>query len=68
MEDLAQYTPTELLKLVNDNNVKHESLRLEVIYYTHEIDNLEQIINEKLKVIDQLEKNYIALIEEMDKR
>ena len=68
MEDLTKYTPTELLKLINDNNAKHESIKQEIIVHTVEIDNIETKINEKIKQLDELEKNYIILIEEMDKR
>jgi len=68
MEDLTQYTPTQLLKMVNDTNTKHEQLKAEVITHTFEIDGLEVLINNKLKLIAELEKNYIDLIEEMNNR
>jgi hypothetical protein len=68
MEDLTQYTPTELLKIINDNNAKHEAIKQEIINHTIEIDNIETLINEKIIILDELEKNYVILIEEMDRR
>jgi len=68
MEDLSKYTPTELLKIINDNNAKHEVIKQEIINHTVEIDDLEKLINKKIAILDELEKNYITLIEEMNNR
>lgn len=68
MEDLSKYTPTELLKLINDAKNKHESLKQEIINHTLEIDNLEETINKKIEQLDEIEKQYVQLIEEMEKR
>jgi hypothetical protein len=68
MEDLSKYTPTELLKLINDVKTKHEILRQEIINHTLEVDELERIINEKLEILTEFEKNYVVLIEEMNKK
>jgi len=68
MEDLKKYTPIELNKMINDVKEKHDSLKQEVIAHTIEIDSLEKVINEKILVISQLEKNYIELIEEITSR
>jgi len=68
MEDLSKYTPTELLKLINDVKIKHEILRQEIINHTLEVDELERIINEKLEILTEFEKNYVVLIEEMNKK
>lgn len=68
MGELFDYTPTELLKAINDINVKHESLKLEIINHSIEIDDIEEIIKNKLTVLDELEKTYIILIEEINNR
>lgn len=68
MEDLSIYTPTQLFKLLNDTKDDHEKLKNEVIEDTKKIDEIEIIINEKLKKITQLEKKYVNLIEEINKR
>jgi hypothetical protein len=68
MEDLKKYTPIELNKMINDVKEKHDTLKQEVIAHTIEIDSLEKVINEKIMVISQLEKNYIELIEEITSR
>ena len=68
MENLTKYTSTELLKLINDTKLKHDLLKQEIINYTIEVDELEKKINEKLEILTEFEKNYIELIEEINKR
>ena len=68
MENLSKYTPTELLKMVNDVTTRHDALKQEIINHTIEADELEKKINEKLTILDELEKNYVDLMEELNKR
>lgn len=68
MEDLKKYTPTELLKFINETKDSHDKLKEEIISDTFKMDELEKIINEKLDNLDNLEKKYIALIEEINNR
>ena len=68
MENLDQYTPTELLKMINDINKIHDRIKAEIIGHTIDVDNLEIVINNKLSLLEELEKKYIELIEEIDKR
>ena len=62
MEILSKYTPTELLKMINDVKLKQE-----IINHTIEVDTITVKINEKLEELNKLEKNYVALIEEINK-
>jgi len=68
MENLSEYTPTQLLKMINDLKLKHDTLKQEIISHTFEVDELEKTINQKLAILTESEKNYVALIEEMEKR
>jgi hypothetical protein len=68
MKNLSGHTATELLKMSNDIATRHEHLKREVIELTFESDLLEKKINEKLLEIEELEKNYVELMEEMSKR
>ena len=68
MENLVNYTPTELLKLINDAKASHDQLKQEIIDHTFEIDEIERLINTKINQLDEIEKKYIALIEEMNNR
>ncbi len=68
MEDLSKYTPTELLKMINDIKQKHDNLRQLIIDNTYVLDELQNKINNDLVELNELEKNYVALIEEMEKR
>jgi hypothetical protein len=66
MEDLSKLTPTELLKRGNDIKVKHDALKQEIIDITFEIEKLENNIEEKLLVMDELERNYVRIIETIE--
>jgi len=68
MEDLTKYTPTELLKQINDTQFNHENLKQEIVELTYDIDEIEIKINNKLEELTILEKNYISLIEELNNR
>lgn len=68
MENLSGHTEIQLVKLINDIKIKHDTLKQEVIGHTFEIDVLTKKVNEKLIVIEQLEKNYVELIEELSTR
>jgi membrane-bound ClpP family serine protease len=68
MEELSNYSPTELLKLINDSKTKHESLKKEIIDDTFKVDELEKTINEKLNDLTVIEQNYVKLIEELNNR
>lgn len=68
MEDLSKYTPTELLKIINDTKVEHEKVKGEIVGETHEVDALEKSINNKIKILTELEAKYVLLLEEMEKR
>lgn len=68
MEDLSIYTPTELLKLINDAKNKHEFLKKELIEILAEYEKWEVLVNEKIEKINECESKYVLLIEEMSKR
>lgn len=68
MEDLNKYTPTELLKMINDSNIEHERIKTEIINHTIEVDELEIKINQKIETLNELEKNYVILVEELNNR
>jgi len=68
MENLSGLTATQLLKISNDIVSKHGALKQEIIDLTYESDELEKKINEKLALLDMLEKNYVVIAEEMNKR
>lgn len=75
MNDFINYTPTELLKMINDSKVEHDRLKQEIIDQTIELDNLEAVLNDKIAVLNEkiqiltdVEKKYILLIEELNNR
>jgi SMC interacting uncharacterized protein involved in chromosome segregation len=68
MENLSGYTPTQLLKMINDCKLKHETLKQEILGFVDEVETLEIKINLSIATLTQSEKEYIELIEELDNR
>jgi septal ring factor EnvC (AmiA/AmiB activator) len=75
MEILTGHTPTQLLKMINDVKKEHDSLKQEIIAHTYEADEhekrgkeLEFTINAKIDKLSELEKYYVALIEELENK
>jgi hypothetical protein len=68
MENLSGYTPTQLLKMSNDIVAKHALIKKEIIDASYQAEELEKSINEKLMLMDELEKNYVTIVEEMNKQ
>lgn len=68
MEDLSKYSPTELLKLANDIKSEHERLKKEITDDTYKVDELQEKINNNISLLHEVEKKYVAIVEEIDKR
>ena len=66
MENTTNYTPTELLKMINDSKAKHDTIKQEIIDHTYQVDELENIINNKINELTKIEKNYVELIEKLN--
>jgi len=67
-KELSQYTPTELLKIINDTKIEHEKVKGEIIVDTHRLDDVEKSLHKNIDLLTDLEKKYVLLIEEMEKR
>ena len=65
MEDLSKYTKIELKKMGNDIKDKHEALKKEIVAETYEIEKLEGSINRKAEELQELEKNYVEIVEKL---
>ena len=65
MEDLNKYTKIELQKMGNDIKARHDKLKDELIADTYEMEELEKRINEKVKLMAELEKNYVEIVEKL---
>ena len=68
MSALSEYTPTQLLKMINDSKVKHECMKKEILEFTDEVETLEMKINVRLDVLSKIEQQYVELIEELNNR
>jgi septal ring factor EnvC (AmiA/AmiB activator) len=67
MEDLTKLTPTELLKMGNDIKAQHDKLKENILADTYEMEKLEISINEKAKQLEELEQNYVEIVEMITK-
>lgn len=67
MEILDKYTQIELQKMGNDIKSKHDKLKEELIANTYEMEELEKRINDNVKLMEDLEKNYIEIVEKIIK-
>jgi hypothetical protein len=65
MEDLTKYTKIELQKIGNDIKAQHDALKQELITDTYEMEELEKRINEKVELMQELEKNYVEIVEKL---
>ena len=65
MEDLTKYTKIELQKIGNDIKAQHDALKQELIADTYEMEELEKRINEKVELMQELEKNYVEIVEKL---
>ena len=63
MEDLTKLTPTELLKIGNEIKAQHDKLKEDILADTYEMEKLEISINEKARQLEELEKNYVEIVE-----
>lgn len=66
MENLNKYSPTQLLKLSNDICTEHENMKKDIVNITFEIEELENKLNEKALKLQELEKNYVDIIEKLN--
>lgn len=65
MRDLNKYTQIELQKMGNDIKARHDKLKDELITNTYEMEELEKRINEKIRLMEELEKNYVEIVEKL---
>ena len=63
MENISGHTPTQLLKMSNDICKRHEALKKEIVDDTFAIEMLELGLNQKTEELQELEKNYVKIIE-----
>ena len=68
MEILSGYTPTQLLKMINDSKVVHEKIKNEIYSLTQKVDEIEIEINAKIAELVVTEQRYVELIEELNNR
>ena len=68
MESYNKLTDTELLYQINDSKKWHEEIKKETIGLTLQIEEIEKIVNEKLKELEIIENKYVGLLKEMTSR
>jgi cell division protein ZapA (FtsZ GTPase activity inhibitor) len=65
MNDLSKYTLIELQKMGNDIKSKHDGVRQEIIDLSHDMEVLENMLNDKVQELKKLEENYVEIVEKL---
>lgn len=68
MDNIKNYTDTELLHSINDAMKNHEEKKEEINNLLFEIENIDKKINNCLSELDLIESIYVKLIEEYSNR
>jgi hypothetical protein len=68
MDNLSNYTLTELLKLGKDVVKKHDELKKESLILIDNLKKIEDEINTNINNITIYEKLYVDIVKEFDKR
>ncbi|MFA5366507.1 MAG: hypothetical protein WC333_01095 [Dehalococcoidia bacterium] len=68
MENLSGYTPTQLLKLINAVKTAHDTVKEGILDCVNKVEELEKQINGKMGELDIYEKQYVELVDELNKR
>ena len=67
-EVLKDYTPTQLLALINDAKKDQEQKKAEILTLLDEIKVVENNINKGLDELSSIETRYVKLMEELTSR
>ena len=65
MENLDKHTQIELQNMGNVIKAKHDNLKKELIADTYEMEELEKRINKKVILMEELEKDYVKIVEKV---
>lgn len=68
MESYSNLKETELLREIDKCKEWHEAIKREIIEITTDIEEKEKIVNSKLEQLENVEKNYVGLLQEMTNR
>lgn len=64
MENLKEYTKTELLHFINDVKAQHEKKKDEMRNLLDQVNELDSLIEKKTSDLDSIENMYVKLMEE----
>jgi hypothetical protein len=68
MESYSKLTETELLREMDKCKEQHEGIKGEIMEITTDIEEKEKIVNSKLEQLENVEKIYVDLLQEMTNR
>lgn len=64
----SELTDTQLLHEINEAKKWHEAIKKEIFDLTTEIEEKENVVNEKLTFLENIEKKYVDLMKEITNR
>ena len=68
MNEFEKYTPTELLKIINDLDAEHKKLKKAIITNADKIIELQDNVNDDLKTLAIIEELYVKISTELTER
>lgn len=71
MESFNKYsglTDIQLNNKINEAKLWHDAIKKEIIDLTLIIEENEKLVNNKLELLENIEKNYVDLMKEMTER
>ena len=66
--DLKQKTPTELLKLSTDTKNQHDKVKEDITTLLELYEKISVEINNKIDELNEVEKLYVNIVEEIESR
>ncbi len=66
--DYSKLTPIELLDIANKSKNEHDELKKKIFDKIKLVDDLDKEINNLIEKLKDLEQNYVKIVEELDKR
>lgn len=68
MDNLKDYSETQLLKFINDAEKDHNDKKKDIIIILDEFNEVKDRLNAEVDKLDLIEKRYVTLIGEYNER
>ena len=66
--EIKHKTPTELLKLSTDTKNRHDKIKEDIDILLEMYDKISEEINNKINELEEVEKIYVEIVDEIESR